>query len=40
MELKIKEIKKDSPKIPERKDLQKIILDNGQNLFKGRDMII
>ena len=40
MELKIREVKKYNPKIQERKELQKMILDNGQKLFKGRDMII
>ena len=40
MELKIKEVKKYNPRIPERKYLQKIILDNGQKLLEGRDMIV
>ena len=40
MELEIKKLKKCSPRIQDRKDLQKIILDNGQKLFEGRDMII
>ena len=39
MESKIKELKKRKPKIQERKDLQKIILDNGQKLFEGKDVI-
>ena len=40
MESKLKELEKYKPKIQERKDLQKVILDNGQKLFEGRDAII
>ena len=39
MESKIEELKKYNPRIQERKYLQKIILNNGQNLFKGREAI-
>ena len=37
---KIKELKEYKSKIPKRENLQKIILDNGRKLFKGREMII
>ena len=40
MESKIKELKKYKLKIQERRDLQKIILDNGPKLFEGMDVII
>ena len=40
MELGIKKLEKYSPRISERNDLQKIVLDNRQKLFEGRDMII
>ena len=40
VESKIKELKKYKPKIQERKDLLRIILDNGQKLFERREVII
>ena len=40
MESKIMDLRNYNPRIQERKDLKIIILDNGQKLFEGRDMII